>query len=132
VWTFVRANTYNNAMESNHELKQLYEQDQLQRTHIREKLKGTDFADECLNVFESDVKRAIAVKYFLTTGRLNTDEDFYNAAVLLLHNEVCIEELALAIVLAQLSKDKGHKHGEWILDVARKRFMSVCFHEAEA
>ena len=118
-------------MTDNKTLKKLYDEDQSQRNNIREKLKDTDHAIECLKVFDADVKRAIAVKYFLTTGKLNTADDFYRAAIILLHNEVCIDELALAIVLAQIAKDKGHAKGDWALNVAGKRFMNVCFQTGE-
>lgn len=105
-------------------IKEVYDEDQLERTEARKKLaENWDFVEPMFNVLKNDQKRLAAIRYALETGSLKTPEDFMYAGVIFLHSEFSLEYLALAVMLAKVSAETGHKDGYWLYARAVDRFL---------
>ena len=105
-------------------IKDIYEEDQQERTKAREKLEENwNLVEPMFNVLKSDQKRLAAIRYALTTGQVKTPDDFMHSGVIFLHSEFSLEYLALAVVLAKISAEMGQKNGYWLYARAIDRFL---------
>lgn len=105
-------------------VKDVYEEDQLERTEARDKLKENwDLVEPMFNVLRNDQKRFAAIRYTLATGQVKTPDDFMQSGVIFLHSEFSLEYLALSVVLAELATEMGHKNGRWLYARAIDRFL---------